>query len=478
MARPWSIRKRLVVGMSVVICLALAASALITAFAVGNYLTDRLSGQLVAAATRTAPSLAALNGVTLEYRQLVGVLDRQATITVVTSNGRAIAWGNTDEATAAELVAAPISAADPAPVAGLPDLVAIRVNTAGMNLAVRDAGTVVPIDGLVIALDSTEDSDSVRSIVTTNLVATVAAVVALIVLTNVIVGRGLRPLRAVSRRAAALATATPAERLTSEADPDIGVLVATVDAAFDAQQRAEIRLRDFVADASHELRTPLTTATGWVELYLQGGLADPVHRDRAMGRVEAELGRMRLLVDDLALLARLDQGRPADLTDLDLTALVREVVADFQVADPDRPIGVAATGPAPVAGDAARLVQLLRNLVGNAVQHTPSGTTVQVTVGPDPGAAPVAWLVQVRDEGPGIPAADRPHVFERFWRGDQSRSRHTGGSGLGLSIAAAIATAHGGTIDLADEPGPGTCIRFTMPSAGARKPGQHRRREP
>lgn len=266
------------------------------------------------------------------------MLDRQATITVVSSDGRAIAWGHTDEATAADLVAAPVSMIDPAPVDGHPDLVAIRVDTAGMSLATRDSGSVLPIDGLVIAMDSTDDSDSIRSIVTTNVVATLAAVVALIVLTNVIVGRGLRPLRSISRRAAALAAGAPAKRLAPENDPDIGVLVPTVNAAFDAQQRAEDRLRDFVADASHELRTPLTTASGWVELYLQGGLGDTARRDRAMGRVEAELGRMRLLVDDLALLARLDRGRPAELGVVDLAMIARDVVADCVVVDPDRPI--------------------------------------------------------------------------------------------------------------------------------------------
>lgn len=389
--------------MSIVICLALAASALITAFAVGSYLPERLSGQLIAAANRIAPSLAALNGVTMEYQRLVGVLDRQATITVVSSDGRAIAWGHTDEATAADLVAAPVSMIDPAPVDGHPDLVAIRVDTAGMSLATRDSGSVLPIDGLVIAMDSTDDSDSIRSIVTTNVVATLAAVVALIVLTNVIVGRGLRPLRSISRRAAALAAGAPAKRLAPENDPDIGVLVATVNAAFDAQQRAEDRLRDFVAEASHELRTPLTTASGWVELYLHGGLGDTARRDRAMGRVEAELGRMRLLVDDLALLARLDRGRPAELGVVDLAMIARDVVADCVVVDPDRPITFTANGPALVSGDDARLVQLLRNPVGNALQHTPPATVVQVSVRPATNPEPPAWLVEIRDEVRGFP---------------------------------------------------------------------------
>jgi two-component system, OmpR family, sensor kinase len=452
--------------MACVISLTLAVSALITALAVRDYLTDRLSSQLVAAATRIAPSLRALNGVTMEYRQLAGVLERQATITVVSSAGRVIAWSHTDETTAADLVAAPVSIDDPGPVVDHPDLIAIKVDTAGMGLAARESGTLLPIDGLVIALDSTEDSASVWRIVTTNVVATAVAIVALIVLTNVIVGRGLQPLRAISRRAVALAAGASAERLpVPDNDPDIGRLAGTVNAAFDAQQQADRRLRDFVADASHELRTPLTTASGWVELYLQGGLPDPAKRDRAMSRVEAELGRMRLLVDDLALLARLDHGRRPDLTTVDLAALARDVVADSRVADPLRPITFAADGPAPVSGDSERLVQVSRNLIGNALQHTPPETAVRVGIRPASSSGPPAWVVLVDDDGPGIPAGDQPHVFDRFWRGDQSRSRNTGGSGLGLSIAQAIVVAHGGTLELTSLPDVGSSVRMTLPRA-------------
>ena len=159
------------------------------------------------------------------------------------------------------------------------------------------------------------------------------------------------------------------------------------------------RLRNFVADASHELRTPLTTASGWVELYLQGGLADLPKRDHAMERVEAELGRMRLLVDELALLARIDQGRPLDMAVLDVASLAMDVVEDARVADPQSRVTFEGAGPAWVVGDAARLQQVLRNLIGNAVQHTPTGTAVHVSIFQDRSGDPARALqvLQVSD---------------------------------------------------------------------------------
>ena len=463
----WTIRTRLVLTMSGVICVALAASAAITVVAVRDYLNDRLAGQLIAAATRTAPSLQALNGVTLDYVQLVGVLTRQATITVVESAGEAVAWAHTDPATASDLVRSAVSEVEPGPVNGHPDLIAIKVDTEGFGLATRTPDELVEIDSVVIALDSTDDLASVRGIIATNLIATVVAIVALIVLTNVIIGRGLRPLQAISQRAAAVAAGGRASRLpVPRNDPDIGRLAETVNSAFDAQQAAEVRLRNFVADASHELRTPLTTAGGWVELYLQGGLADLPERDHAMERVEAELGRMRLLVEELALLARIDQGRPLDIVVVDLASLAMDVVEDARVADPQSRVTFEAAGPAWVVGDAARLQQVLRNVIGNAVQHTPSGTAVHVSIFQDrvgDSAAPVQVL-QVSDEGPGIPFDDRQHVFERFWRGDHSRSRNTGGSGLGLAIVQSIVQAHGGTIEISGRQPSGTCVQVSLPT--------------
>lgn len=428
----------------------------------GNLELDKL----IAAASRLAPSLQALNGVTLGYEQLVAVLARQATITVVESAGQAVAWARTDPATASDLVRSTVSEVEPDSVDGHPDLVAIRVDTEGMGLATRTSEGLVEIDGVVIALDSTDDLASVRGIIATNVIATVVAIVALIVLSNVIIGRGLRPLRAISQRAAAVAAGGRTTRLTvPDNDPDIGLLAETVNSAFDAQQAAEVRLRNFVADASHELRTPLTTASGWVELYLQGGLADLPKRDQAMERVEAELGRMRLLVDELALLARIDQGRPLDMAVLDVASLAMDVVEDARVADPQSRVTFEAAGPAWVVGDAARMQQVLRNLIGNAVQHTPTGTAVHVSIFQERSGDPARALqvLQVSDKGPGIPFDDRQHAFERFWRGDHSRSRNTGGSGLGLAIVQSIVQAHGGTIEISSQQPSGTCVRVSVP---------------
>ena len=226
-----------------------------------------------------------------------------------------------------------------------------------------------------------------------------------------------------------------------------------------------------MADASHELRTPLTTASGWIELYFQGGLDDPGQRDHALDRVRIQLGRMRVLIDELALLARLDRVRDLDADPLDLTAMAAEVIDDARVMNPDRPFAFSATGPAMLLGDGPKLQQVLVNLLENAVQHTPAGTPVEVTVIPaDPARPGSLHAVLVSDHGPGIARKDQPHIFERFWRGDASRHRHTGGSGLGLSIVSSIVAAHGGHSGVTSTPGRGTTVRITLPASAPTTP--------
>jgi len=195
----------------------------------------------------------------------------------------------------------------------------------------------------------------------------------------------------------------------------------------------------------------------------QGGLTDQDRRDHAMERVQVQLGRMRILIDELALLARLDRERPLTLEDVDLTALTNEVVDDARLMNPDRVVTVHAVGPAPLRADRPRLQQVLANLIGNAMKHTPSGTPIEVVVTPAPASPGALHTVLVTDHGPGIPAQEQTYVFERFWRGDSSRHRQSGGSGLGRAIVASIVAAHGGTSEVISAPGEGTTIRIRLP---------------
>jgi two-component system OmpR family sensor kinase len=291
------------------------------------------------------------------------------------------------------------------------------------------------------------------------------------------VRRSLRPLVAVERTAEAIAAGDLTQRVPEE-DPrtEVGSLsrsfnamLTQIETAFDersaseAEARAsEERMRRFVGDASHELRTPLTSIRGFAELYRQGALPSPADVDRAMSRVESEAGRMGLLVEDLLLLARLDQQRPLERQPVDLLELAGDAVQDAKALDPSRSVHleVVAAGPAPVvSGDALRLRQVFGNLVANALTHTPPDTPVVVRVS----TTAAESLVEVVDSGPGIAAADRRRVFERFFRTDASRTRLSGGSGLGLSIVAALVAAHGGKVGVDETPGGGATFWMRLP---------------
>jgi two-component system OmpR family sensor kinase len=220
--------------------------------------------------------------------------------------------------------------------------------------------------------------------------------------------------------------------------------------ALEARHASEMQVRQFVADASHELRTPLAAIRGYAELSRRSRRPVPDEVGHVLRRVESEATRMTALVEDLLLLARLDAGRPLAQDPVDLTMLVVDAVSDAHAAGPrhdwqlDLP-----EEPVTVVGDGQRLHQVLANLLANARTHTPEGTTVTVGVGESDGAA----VLTVTDAGPGIPADLQPHIFERFARGDSSRSRAAGSTGLGLSIVHAVVTAHGGTVSVDSVPG-------------------------
>nr|WP_258024563.1 HAMP domain-containing sensor histidine kinase [Streptomyces bambusae] len=318
--------------------------------------------------------------------------------------------------------------------------------------------------------------DGVHSTVTTliavEVCVTLAGLIAASLAGQALVGVALRPLRRVAATATRVSelplhSGEPAlhERVPqAEADPrtEVGQVGAAlnrmlghVSSALTARQQSEMRVRQFVADASHELRTPLASIRGYAELTRRGREEPGPDIRHALGRIESEAARMTGLVEDLLLLARLDAGRPLSWQDTDLAPLVVDTVSDARAAGPEHHWRLELPdGPAPVHADPARIQQVLINLLANARTHTPPGTTVTARVRTSPSApGPGTVRVEIEDDGPGIPAELLPHVFERFARGDASRSRHAGSTGLGLAIVQAVVAAHGGRVGVHSEPG-------------------------
>jgi two-component system OmpR family sensor kinase len=324
---------------------------------------------------------------------------------------------------------------------------------------------------LVIGRPTADVEEAVESLLAAEAVLVLVGVGLAAAIGTILVRRQLAPLREVAgtaHRVAELPLATgeiemaervPA-RLTDErteigqVGSALNTMLDHVEASLESRHRSEQQVRQFVADASHELRTPLATIAGYTELARR----QPAATGTALDKVEAESARMTSLVEDLLLLARLDAGRPLDREPVDLSLLLLEVVNDARVVDPERRWRVVLPDePVEVPGDAARLHQVVSNLLTNARKYTPPGTTVTVTGWVDDATAGFA----VHDDGPGFPADLVPHAFERFTRGDAARHR-AGGAGLGLSLVEAIVTAHHGSVSLDSRPG-NTTVEVRLP---------------
>jgi two-component system OmpR family sensor kinase len=238
--------------------------------------------------------------------------------------------------------------------------------------------------------------------------------------------------------------------------------------------RSEGKMRQFVADASHELRTPLTTIRGFAELYRQGAVKEPEDVARLVRRIEDEAARMGLLVEDLLLLARLDRERPLVMAPVELPVIAIDAVQAAQAIAPDRTIDLDIRDKPDdliAYGDDARLRQVVGNLMTNALVHTPPDATVTLRLSAAPGNQAV---IEIADTGPGLSIEQRDHVFERFYRADEARTRRTDreatGTGLGLAIVAAIVRAHHGSVEVISEPGEGATFRVTLPALGPEDP--------
>jgi two-component system OmpR family sensor kinase len=290
-----------------------------------------------------------------------------------------------------------------------------------------------------------------------------------------VVRLGLRPLSRIEVTAGQIAAGDLSRRV-SPATPKtevgrlglaLNAMLERLEQAFAARTASEERLRQFLADASHELRTPLASIRGYAELFRMGATRDGAGTETAMRRIEEESARMGVLVEDLLTLARLDEQPDRDRAPVDLAELARDAVQDARARAPERAIELDSPGEAIVRGEEPQLRQVLTNLLGNALVHTPRGTPVEVVVSP----AGDEVTVTVRDHGAGIPAEAREHLFERFWRREGGRERGKAGAGLGLAIVHGIVAAHHGRISAGQTSGGGAEFVVVLPvSAPERAP--------
>jgi two-component system OmpR family sensor kinase len=332
-------------------------------------------------------------------------------------------------------------------------------------------GRVSQIPGtLVVAIPMRDIDDTLQHLLLIELLVAAGVLVALALMAWWVVHLELRPLKRMGMTAGAIAGGDLSQRVEpADETTEVGRLglalnsmLGQIEVAFAERTESETRLRRFVADASHELRTPLTSIRGYAELFRRGANTRPDDLAKTMRRIEEAAARMGVLVDDLLLLARLDQGRPLEHGPVDLTRLVAAAVDDLRATSPERPVTYEASAAVVVNGDEFRLRQVLANLLENARSHTPPSTPVEVRVTQTAEEA----VVEVRDYGPGMNDEEAARAFERFWRSDPSRTRTSGGAGLGLAIVSAITEAHGGHTELDTAPGEGATFRIYLPLTG------------
>jgi len=322
---------------------------------------------------------------------------------------------------------------------------------------------------MITALPIDDVEDTIGRLILVEALGMLLILTALGLVTWWVIRLGIRPIKEMTTTATEIAAGDLAARVpengasgTEAGDlaTALNQMLVRIESSLDERTRSEDRLREFVADASHELRTPVTTILGYAELYRHGGLADDEALDDAMHRTEQEAGRMGRLVEDMLTLARLDERRPLDSEPVDLAALARDAGTDARAAWPTRSVATDdLEDPAWIDGDDDRLRQVIANVVGNAFVHTDQDVPVEIRIVRTDSEV----ILEVRDEGDGMPPEVAERVTERFFRADPSRSRHRGGSGLGLAIVEATMSAHGGFVTIESAPSIGTTVRLAFP---------------
>lgn len=471
----WHLRTRLIL-LSMALLVAISSAIGVVSYAsMDVVLTNQLDSQLMLA-SRGRPPEGNPSGRPdpLDARgQSVGTLNAR----VVGGQVSREAGFLSSDATRTALTSADVATLQALPRNGLP------VDRKLSNGDYRLMATATPYGDVVITgLPLATKQSTEASLVLTMVLVSLGGLVVIGLAGTALIRRTMRPLEQLSDVATkvsklpldagevALAVRVPpsAAHPTTEVGSvghALNLMLDNVSSALEARQRSEMKVRQFVADASHELRTPLTAIRGYTELMRMTETFTEDGR-KSLGRVQSQSERMTALVEDLLLLARLDEGKATETTDVDLTQLVVETVSDEKVMAPDHTWQLTLPDePVTVRGDATQLHQVLANLLSNARKHTPAGTTVTTGL---MRSADGSVVVTVTDDGPGIPAEFQGNIFSRFTRADAARSGSEGSSGLGLSIVESIVVAHGGTVELVSRPGRTEfAVRLPVPGPAA-----------
>ena len=509
-----SLRTKLVTALLALVAIALAVMSFVGVAVFGNYLQSQVDAQLRSLDAQVQNDPAAFLG----GHHMMFVLNNNV-VEVLSANGQLVTGlGNWQNLSSNSGPAIPVSELGNS---GQPFTVPAQSGGDGWRVIIQpvqystDGGLTTQSGTLVVGVSLGNLDQTMAYLIRVDVIVSVVILIVLMIVGFAVVRANLQPLVDIEETAEEIADGH-LNRRVPERDPrteigslgrSLNIMLSQIEAAFHAREESEAaahqseeRMRRFIADASHELRTPLTAIRGFAEYYRQrgglvphwdrsavssasadeagggarylGGGLTPDDLDRIMQRVEREAARMGLLVEDLLLLARLDQQRPLARQPIDLLSLAADAVHDARLLAPARTIDLSVQPGAAfiVIGDDARLRQVIGNLMSNALTHTPDGSPIEVSIGSGtldprvPGSAP-AVLLDVTDHGSGMPPEQAQRVFERFYRADQARTRTTGGSGLGLAIVRALVTAHGGAASVRTAPGRGATFRIALPLA-------------
>lgn len=467
------LHRRLTVTMAVILLIGLVVTDLITYGSLRSFLDGRLDNQLGSSQRLVVRYLtyAERRGHAVDDRAIDDRVSDEVYVIVLSKTGRTVLVRPAEVEPGHDEARPEVPRSVRLSSLALQQGGAYKPNPDDFDLSAKDgaqyraSAAAVPQGVVISAVSLAQTNATLSSLISIEVAVSLVVLVLLCALALWTIRRGLRPLDDMATTAGAIAAGDLSRRVEPGDDKSevgrlgqaLNAMLSQIEAGFDEKSASEARLRQFVADASHELRTPLTSIRGYVELLRKGALPDEEEQVRALRRVEHEAKRMSGLVDDLLLLARLDQGRPLERRPVDLRRICRDAVDDAQMAEPTRPVELVASGSVTVAADRDRMAQVAHNLVGNALAHTRRGSPVRVEVAAKDGLG----VVRVVDRGPGLSGSQLERVFDRFYRADAARRR--AGSGLGLAIVRAIAEALGGRAWAEPAPEGGTVFSVAIP---------------